>query len=124
MKMKKSLCAVRALLRPALIVALAFVAVSLSAGVTRAGEQFEISVVSWKAEKLELKVAGFAEKPDSLVMVRDADTQALLGCAAVRADGKWMLKLRNPKKVPTRMRFESDEGVQERDVVGVDVAAK
>jgi murein endopeptidase len=124
MVMKMTLRSIGAILPAASLVGIAFLAVSICAGVTGAEEQyqlsvvkpFQISTVSWKAEKRELKVEGFAKKPDSLVMVRDADTKALLGCAAVRADGKWMLKLRNPKNVPARMRVECDEGVKECDV--------
>jgi murein endopeptidase len=132
MVMRKTLRSIGAIVPAASLVGIAFLGVSIFADVTGAEEQYQLSVVkqfqvsavSWKAEKAELKVEGFAKKPDSLVMVRDADTKALLGCAAVRADGKWMLKLRNPKTVPARMRVECDEGVRECDVANVSRVAK
>lgn len=86
------------------------------AGALAAGG-LEISAARWRPARAELRIEGHAAKAGDEVLVRDADTHALLGCAAVRADGVWMLKLRNPKRVPARMSAECDGGAASRRVV-------
>ena len=81
-----------------------------------AGETLEVTAAEWRSDRSQLRLEGVARNPDSVVMVRDADTMALLGSAAVRADGKWMLKIRNPKTVPCRARAEADGKIFECDV--------
>ena len=68
--------------------------------------EFAVTEADWKSESLVLYVEGTARPPDSVVLVRDAGTHALLGSAAVRADGKWALKIRSPKCVPLRVRAQ------------------
>ena len=68
--------------------------------------EFAMTDANWKPENLLFQVEGTARQPGSVVLVRDAATQALLGSAAVRADGKWMLKIRSPTSVPPRVRAE------------------
>jgi len=68
--------------------------------------EFAVTEANWKPENLVLLVEGTARQRDSVILVRNAVTNALLGSAAVRADGKWMLKIRSPTSVPPRVRAE------------------
>ena len=85
---------------------------ALSVGVTfffcrgATAAEFALTEANWKPDNLVFYVEGKARQPDSVVLVRDAYTRALLGSAAVRADGKWVLKIRNPKSVPPRILAE------------------
>jgi hypothetical protein len=68
-----------------------------------AGERLEIAHATWARQKSELRIEGFSSRIDEVVLLRDADTRSLLGSAAVRRDGKWLLRIRNPKAVPSRL---------------------
>jgi len=83
-----------------------------------AGAPFAITSADWQPDKSTLRVEGTAGKPDDVVLVRDAKTRALLGSAAVRADGKWVLKLRSPTAVPVRTLAELGAKCVECDVTG------
>ncbi len=83
-----------------------------------AGEPFAITSADWQPDKATLRIEGTAGKPDDVVLVRDAKTKALLGSAAVRADGKWLLKLRSPAAVPARTMAELGANCVECDVSG------
>lgn len=80
----------------------------------------EIRTARWRPARAELRIEGRAATAGDEVLVRDADTHALLGCAAVRADGVWVLRLRNPKRIPARMSAECDSGAASRSVVEED----
>jgi hypothetical protein len=82
-----------------------------------AADRFQIQSAQWRVARSELKIEGWAAKPGNAVLVRDAETRALLGCAAVRADGKWVLKIRNPKKIPAKVGAECDEGSKQCRVI-------
>ncbi|MBI5014306.1 MAG: hypothetical protein HZB55_02295 [Deltaproteobacteria bacterium] len=73
-----------------------------------APEKLAITSAVYKAERSELRIEGRCKHVDSIVLVRDATTKKLIGSAAVRADGVWMLKIRDPNFVPTRTRAECD----------------
>lgn len=77
-----------------------------AAHAARPSEKLAITAATWKAEKAELKVEGVSRHVDDVVLVRDAATRKLLGSAAVRRDGKWVLKIRDPESVPAKMRAE------------------
>jgi hypothetical protein len=83
-----------------------------------AAEPVAITAAEWRPDRSILQIEGTATKPDEVVLVRDAGTRALLGSAAVRADGKWMLKIRDPSAVPTRARAELGKQCVECDVTG------
>ena len=78
----------------------------LITGSAVAAPKVQVSSAVWKADRNELRIEGSAVEPDEVVLVRDADTKAFVGSAAVRGDGKWMLKVRNPKSVPAKLRVE------------------
>ena len=83
-------------------------ALVLVSGVVAASSSEKLSIVSatWKAQECELRVEGVSLYVGGAVFVRDEATKKLLGSAAVRADGKWVLKVRQPAVVPSRMRAE------------------
>jgi hypothetical protein len=90
-------------------VALGAVLVSWSwSPAARASEKLAITSAVWKAEKAELRIEGRSQHVDAVVLVRDANTKKLIGSAAVRADGKWMLKIRDPNFVPNRTRADCE----------------
>ena len=99
--------------------ALAVGATFLFCGAATASE-FAVTEAIWKPENLLLRLEGTARQPGSVVLVRDASTLALLGSAAVRADGKWMLKIRSPANVPSRARVEAGSKCVECTVEGAD----
>jgi hypothetical protein len=80
--------------------------------------EFAVTGANWKPETLMLLVEGMAGHPGSVVLVRDADTHTLLGSAAVRGDGKWVLKIRNPANVPLRAEVEVGSKCLECDIEG------
>lgn len=105
----------------------AFVAVAVCAAgawvlPVRAAEAVAITAAEWRPERSILQIEGTAVKPDEVVLVRDAATRALLGSAAVRADGKWVLRIRDPSAVPARARAELGRQGVECDVTGPAVA--
>ena len=102
---------------------LAIVGILVSAGAALADDGLVIDSAEWRAERKILLIEGTAATPDSTVLVRDVKTRALLGAAAVRADGKWLLKIRRPKTVPERMSAECDGDVRECPVSGL-IAAR
>ncbi len=89
-----------------------------AAATAAAAADVAITGAAWKPESSVLRIEGTAARPDSVVLVRDADTRALLGSAAVRADGKWMLKIRNPSAVPARTLAQVGSECVECDVTG------
>jgi hypothetical protein len=88
-----------------------------------ASEKLAITSAVWKAEKAELRIEGLSKHVDAVVLVRDADSRKLIGSAAVRADGKWMLKIRNPNFVPSRTRADCEGAGDECAVTTVAAAA-
>jgi hypothetical protein len=82
----------------------------------KGADAVRITTAEWKPETSQLKIEGMAEHRDGIVLVRDATTKAFLGSAAVRADGKWALKIREPKSVPCRTRAEIDGQSAECDI--------
>lgn len=78
------------------------------AGAAGASERLAITSAVYKAEKSELRIEGRSKYVDSVVLVRDAATKKLIGSAAVRGDGVWMLKIRDPNYVPKKTRAECD----------------
>lgn len=83
-----------------------------------AGETVAVTAANWKLESSMLRIEGTSTRPDAVILVRNADTGALLGSAAVRADGKWLLKLRDPAVVPARLSAELGSQCVECDVIG------
>jgi len=103
----------------------ALVGLSLAAGMAQGAFAADLAITDaqWKPEKSVLRIEGTSVRPDEVVLVRDADTRALLGSAAVRADGKWVLKIRKPSAVPARMTAELGSQCATCDVTGA-VAAR
>jgi hypothetical protein len=105
----------------------ALVGLALAAGVAQVAFAADLVITDaqWKPENSVLRIEGTSTHPDEVVLVRDAKSRALLGSAAVRADGKWRLKIRNPSSVPTRMSAELGRECVNCDVTRVGpVAAK
>lgn len=75
----------------------------LGASSVFASERLAITGAIWKPDRSELRIEGYSERVDDVVLLRDAETKKLLGSAAVRGDGKWMLKVLHPTSVPTRL---------------------
>jgi hypothetical protein len=78
-----------------------------------AGERLEIALATWTWQKSELRIEGFSSRVDEVVLLRDADTRSLLGSAAVRGDGKWLLRIRNPRAVPSRLQATCGKELRE-----------
>lgn len=94
------------------------VVLSLAAASAWASGAVVVTAAQWRPESSVLRIEGTCTKPDAVVLVRDAESRALLGSAAVRSDGKWMLKLRDPAAVPSRARVELGSLGVECDVTG------
>jgi hypothetical protein len=88
-----------------------------------AGGTVAVTSADWKPERAVLRIEGTSTKPDAVILVKDADSRALLGSAAVRADGKWLLKIRKPDAVPARLMAVLGSQYVECDVIG-SVAAR
>ena len=99
-----------------LAICLAVLAIGFWAPAATAGDAVQITTAEWKPETSQLKIEGTAQNRDGVVLVRDATTMAFLGSAAVRADGKWALKIREPRSVPCRTKAEIDGRAVECDV--------
>jgi ribosomal protein L15E len=97
-------------------------AIAWAAGSAWASGAVVVTAAQWRPESSVLRIEGTSTKPDAVILVRDAHTRALLGSAAVRADGKWMLKIRDPAAVPARARVELGSQCVECDVTGPAVA--
>ncbi|MEW6488103.1 MAG: hypothetical protein AB1578_09330 [Thermodesulfobacteriota bacterium] len=93
-------------------------ALSCAAASAWASGAIVVTAAQWRPENSVLRIEGTCTKPDAVILVRDAESRALLGSAAVRADGKWMLKLRDPGAVPSRARVELGSLGVECDVTG------
>ena len=83
-----------------------------------AGGAVAVTAANWKPESSVLRIEGTSTKPNAVILLRNADTRALLGSAAVRADGKWLLKLRDPSAVPARLSAAIGSQCVECDVIG------
>lgn len=81
-----------------------------------AADRIEIRAARYRPARSELRIEGVAAEGSGEVLIRDADSKALLGCAAVRSDGVWMLKLRKPRHVPARLSAECDGAVAVSEV--------
>ncbi len=80
-------------------------------------ENIDLSITKaeWKADKSELKVEGLASA-DSVVMIRNADSEKELGSATTDEDGKWKFLLQDPAEVPCSVRAKSGSQFLENDV--------
>ena len=113
----------RSMVRGLLSLGAALLILATSGLPAAAGGAVAFTAADWKPERAMLRIEGTSTKPDAVVLVRNADTRALLGSAAVRADGKWLLKIRDPSAVPARLIAELGSQCVERDVIGA-VAAR
>ncbi len=77
--------------------------IGLSAIPAFAGGNLHVIQATWKVDRSELKIEGTSDKIDDVVLLRDPETRTFLGSAAVRRDGRWLLKIRNPDRVPSRL---------------------
>jgi hypothetical protein len=80
-------------------------------------EGFDLSITKaeWKADKSEVKVEGLGSA-DSVVVIRNADSEDELGSETTDANGIWKFRLNNPAGVPCRVQAESGSQFSENDV--------
>ncbi len=102
--------------RPAILALLGCLSVSPAFS----GGKLLVTQATWKAERSELLIEGTSDKVDDVVLLRDAATKAFVGSAAVRRDGKWLLKVKHPNSVPARLTVVCGKDSKECTVEKVD----